>query len=199
VITESDILSALRGVLDPEMPINIVDLGMVEGIDLQATEPRSHEATEGGQQGTGKRAARTDHVRSARVRVDILPTFVGCPALDMIRDDIRDRLLSLPGVQDVSVRFLNNPLWSTDRITEAGRASLKQHGVTVPTTCRADGATTRLPEFVPLTVSRPNEPSPCPFCDSPDTILESRFGPTRCRTIYYCPSCKNSFERLKRI
>lgn len=224
MISEADILSALRGVRDPEMPINIVDLGLVEAIHLaEGTEARRHEGTKGGEQGTGNgewgtgpnpqseipdprsqiadrksSVSNPPNPESTHVQVDVLPTFVGCPALDMIRDDIRDRLLDLPGVDHVTVRFLNDPLWTTDRISAAGRASLKQHGVTVPETSRASGATSRS-KLVPLTVSRPDEPAPCPFCGSAETALESRFGPTRCRMIYYCPACRNTFEHLKRI
>lgn len=202
MITEADILSALRGVRDPEMPINIVDLGLVERVQVAATP---------------KTEAREPKAQPAHVFVDILPTFVGCPALDMIRDNIRDRLLDLPGVVDVTVRFLNNPLWSTDRITPAGRASLRRHGVTVPPLGAPPSPPAAGPAtLVPLTVSAPRagadhacgadhdpgaaaEAVACPFCGSDDTTLESRFGPTRCRMIYYCNACRNSFERLKRI
>lgn len=180
----------LRTVLDPEMPVNIVDLGIVAEVRV-----------EGGE----------------RVAVDITPTFVGCPALDVLRDDIVKRLRAA-GATDIRVQFVNDPVWSVERITDAGREALRQHGVTVPArgsvcsdsrganggahTDAADGrsqtaATCPTTALVPLTIS--TEPVACPFCGDRRTHLESRFGPTRCRTIYYCDACKNQFEHMKAI
>jgi len=171
------ILDVLKTIPDPEMPVSIVDLGLIESV----------------------------HIDNGTVRVDVLPTFIGCPALPMIADDITTRLSALPGVDHVDVEFLHDPPWTVDRITEQGRASLKQHGVTVPPP--GSGAT-RLdiaghhpgsPGFVQLRTSAAPAPIPCPFCDSTDTRLDSAFGPTRCRMIYYCNACRNSFEHLKKI
>lgn len=188
----------LRTVLDPEMPVNIVDLGIVADVRV-----------EGGE----------------RVAVDITPTFVGCPALDVLRADIEKRLRSA-GASAVNVRFVNDPVWSVERISDAGREALRQHGVTVPARgsvrpngpgcCGASGvadsrekltnaanggsqttATCPTTPLVPLTISA--EPVACPFCGDRRTHLESRFGPTRCRTIYYCDACKNQFEHMKAI
>ncbi len=154
-----EVLATLATILDPEMPISIVDLGIVENVQIVPLGPAADEH---------------------RVLITITPTFVGCPALDMIRDQIRRRIGELPRVADVEVRFVNDPPWTVGRISPAGRESLRQHGVTVP-----------------LTVGGAPRNIRCPYCDSPDTQLESRFGPTRCRMIYYCPACRNSFEHLK--
>lgn len=178
--SEKDIRDVLRSVLDPEMPINIVDLGLIEGVALEAVEF-------GGESGTRLRA-----------RIDVLPTFVGCPALDMIRSEIRDRVGDLPDVADVEVRFLNDPAWTVDRISPAGRETLRGFGVTVPE--RGGGcAAASAPRPVALTVSAAPQAVACPFCESSDTVQESRFGPTRCKMIYYCNACRNSFEHLKDI
>lgn len=169
------IMDVLATIPDPEMPISIVDLGIVDDV-------------------------RIDRV-TGDVEVDILPTFVGCPALDMIRDDIVNELSAQAGVHAVRVSFVHEPAWTVDRISEAGRASLKDHGVTVPPAgsglrCGSDAQPVQ--SRATLSISA-GEVVPCPFCDSDDTHLESRFGPTRCRMIYYCEHCRNSFEHLKRV
>ena len=144
--------------------------------------------------------------RGSIVHIDLLPTFIGCPALDMIAGDIRAKVGALPQVESVNVNWFFDPAWSVDRITPAGRNSLREHGVTVPDSAPAPGSGSgngnrlpvaghQAPEFVALRTSL----VPCPFCGSQSTYLDSPFGPTRCRTIYYCQSCKNSFEHLKRV
>jgi len=166
-------MDVLRTVDDPEMPINIVDLGLVENVQIEPV--------------NGEDAS------PAAVTIDLLPTFVGCPALDMIRSDVERAVRELPGVQHVHVEFHYDPPWTVDRITETGRASLQKHGVTVP----ESGSDIKRPmlEFTPLQLST----VACPYCGSSETQLESRFGPTRCRMIYYCRACKNSFEHMKRV
>jgi ring-1,2-phenylacetyl-CoA epoxidase subunit PaaD len=157
MVTQGDILGALRTIDDPEMPINIVDLGLVEKIDLQAA------SKDGG----------------VSVNIEILPTFVGCMALPVIENEIRCRVGALPGVTAVEVHIVYSPPWSVDRINPAGRESLRRHGVSVPGT---------------------GEVSPsCPFCGSAAVRQESAFGPTRCRMIWYCESCRQPFEHLKRL
>ncbi len=163
-------------VRDPEMPISIVDLGLVERVTLEPDRDSGRHAT-----------------------IDLLPTFVGCPALDMIRAEVSDRVGDLPEITRVTVNFLHRPGWSPDRITPAGRAELKAHGVTVPEAGCGGTSTAAQPELVGLTVAGQAPPVPCPYCDSDETECESRFGPTRCRMIFYCRACRNSFEHLKPI
>ncbi len=175
MVTTESIMNVLRTIDDPEMPISIVDLGLVEDVQVQVG-------------GAG-----------ARVSIDILPTFVGCPALEMIADQITDAVGALDGVDRTDVRFVYDPPWSVDRISPAGRASLRDHGVTVP----ERGSSLPLPGHsggfsrgaVELRISAVK----CPFCSSDQTKLESMFGPTRCRMIYYCAACRNSFEHMKRV
>src|SRR5438105_2557950 len=114
MISHDDIMDVLRTIPDPEMPISIVDLGLVERVIVQ--ESGRDEASRAG----------------APVEVDLLPTFIGCPALDMIAGDVRAKVGRISGVASVKVNWLFDPPWSVDRITPAGRASLQEHGVTVP-------------------------------------------------------------------
>jgi ring-1,2-phenylacetyl-CoA epoxidase subunit PaaD len=153
VVSRDAILDVLRTINDPEMPLSIVDLGIVA--DVRA---------EGGPAG--------------HVEIDLLPTFVGCPALPVLEDEIRRRVGRLEGVTGVRVNFRYDPPWTVDRISAAGRESLRRHGVTVPGEAAAPH---------------------CPFCGASSVHLESSFGPTRCRMIYYCEACRNPFEHMKRV
>jgi len=155
MVSRDDILSVLRTIDDPEMAISIVDLGLVERV----------------QDADG------------HVTIDILPTFVGCHALPVIESEIRRKLAAIPGVSSVQVQICYSPPWNVDRITPAGRATLRKHGIAVPES--AD----------PTIETRES----CPWCGSLDIRQESPFGPTRCRTIWYCEACHNPFERLKRV
>ena len=185
MITCESIMDVLREIPDPEMPISIVDLGIVEDVRIEEPSPQP---SSGGPEGRGGKSV---------IDIDITPTFVGCPALDMIRDDIVKAVGALEGVDSVNVNWIYDPPWSVDRISAAGRESLAAHGVTVPS-CGADPAaneTTSATMTVPLRTSA----VACPFCNSDQTRVDSAFGPTRCRMIYYCDACRNAFEHMKRV
>jgi metal-sulfur cluster biosynthetic enzyme len=97
------LLAALAEIQDPEMPINLVDLGLVYGL-------------------------REDR---GRVTVDLTFTAMGCPAADFILSDVRERLLSEPGVREVEVRIVWDPPWTAARMTPAGREALEAWGLSV--------------------------------------------------------------------
>src|SRR5260370_40270028 len=135
MVSKEAILEELRTINDPEMPISIVDLGIVEDVRIE-TDTAS---------GAGAKAS---------VSIDLLPTFVGCPALHAIEEEVRQRVSALLGVAGVEVHFRFDPPWTVDRISAAGREALKQFGVSVP------GLT--------------EVPAPqCPFCGSSAVHLES--------------------------
>ncbi|MCH2136698.1 MAG: phenylacetate-CoA oxygenase subunit PaaJ [Phycisphaerales bacterium] len=160
MVSEADVRLVLDGIDDPELPCSIVQLGLVESV----------------------------HIDEDRVGIELLPTFTGCPALDMIEGDVRAQVSAMDGVATCTVRWRYQPAWSPDRISEAGRNRLHKHGVTTPTACCGEGA-----EAVSLTTSA----VPCPYCGSTRTILDSPFGPTRCRQIHLCEACRNQFEHMK--
>lgn len=152
--------SALADVADPEIPIvSIVALGMVEEVLVD---------------GDG-------------IHVSLLPTFVGCPALDLIRSNVERRLAAfgLP----IDVRFEYRVPWSSDRISPEGRARLQASGFAPPAPVRDDE---------PLLIQL-GRPVPCPNCGSRKTVLESAFGPTQCRAIHHCTACRQPFESFKSI
>ena len=169
MISRDQVFDVLATIPDPEMPISIVDLGLVEAVRIGD---------------------------SNTVEIDLLPTFIGCPALDMIAGDVRAKISALPNVESVRVNWIFDPPWSVDRISDAGRESLREHGVTVPD--RGNHLHVAGHD-APQTVKLRTSAVPCPFCGSNSTYLDSPFGPTRCRTIYYCEGCKNSFEHLKKL
>jgi len=153
VVTEELVRDALSRVKDPEIPVcSITDLGLVERVS----------------------------VTDAAVEVTLLPTFVGCPALDAIREDAERAVGDVAGDRAVRVTYVFDPPWTPDRVTQAGREALRSFGI-----APATGAVR-----VPLSVR-------CPHCGSLATTLESEFGPTPCRSVRYCTSCRNPFEGFK--
>ena len=115
-------------------------------------------------------------VADGRVQVVLLPTFSGCPALDFMAEAVRRKVAELPGVDEVDVSFCLDPAWDTTRITGRGRLALQSFGIAPPGGAPA-----------------------CPYCGSRHTRAASAFGPTRCRSVYYCDACRNPFEQMKAL
>ena len=162
---EQAVWDALGEVPDPEIPaVSVVELGMV----------RSVEAGQG------------------RVRVELLPTFVGCPALEVIRGSVAERLAGMAPTVEVEATFAEP--WSSDRITPVGRRKLRESGFAppAPRTAQPPGQ----PLFATITT---RQAARCPFCGSPDTALENPFGPTLCRAIHWCNQCRQPFEQFKTV
>jgi ring-1,2-phenylacetyl-CoA epoxidase subunit PaaD len=128
-----------------------------------------------------------------RVVVTITPTYSGCPAMDVIRADIRTAL-HRAGYPNAEVVTVLRPAWSTDDITAAGRAKLAAAGIAPPPARgEARGAGQgRVPVPVSLTVR-------CPLCGSPDTEEISRFGSTACKALWRCRACAEPFPHLKAL
>lgn len=161
-IDREAVLAALDGVPDPEIPnVSVVELGMIGDIEI------------------GDDA----------IAVEVLPTFVGCPALEVIRDSVANRLADFGRPVRVTVSFATP--WTTERISPAGREKLRQSGFAPPPSARAGLA---LPMFDVVAA-----PVACPYCGSRNTTLESAFGPTQCRSIRHCADCRQPFEAFKVI
>lgn len=158
-ITRDDVFRWLEDVKDPEIPVlSLPDLGVITDV----------------------------HIDGTKVTVTMTPTFVGCPALDMMKQDIID-VLHGRGIKEVTVEISYREPWSSDKITEKGRAALKNFGLAPP-------SATEL--FTDLDVL---EQVPCPRCNGTDTTLRNPFGPTLCRAIHYCNDCKEAFEQFKPV
>ncbi len=146
-------VEAVRGLLanvhDPEIPtVSIVDLGLVH--DIRVTDDR--------------------------VAVELKPTFVACPALEVIRSTVVDALIPLGRPVDVTFTFAIP--WTTDLLTDAGKRGLRKAGIAPP----AEPSAVR-----------------CPFCDSAEIAMDSLFGPALCRSLFYCRACRQPFEAFKPI
>ena len=124
-----------------------------------------------------------------RVVVTITPTYSGCPAMATMRDDLVHRL-SDAGF-DAEVRVSLSPAWSSDWITERGRQSLVEHGLSAP------GPAPQGPVGLSLLPTR--RALTCPRCGSAEVELTSEFGPTACKAMYRCTSCLEPFEHVKEI
>jgi len=114
--------------------------------------------------------------------------FMGCPALEVMRRAMEEKVEALGGDPEVAV--IQDDSWSTDRISPAGREKLREAGFAPPTP-RAAGATTL--------VQLQSKAFRCPYCGSTETRLENIFGPTPCRSIRWCESCRQPFEQFKTI
>jgi ring-1,2-phenylacetyl-CoA epoxidase subunit PaaD len=159
---EDAVWDALAEVMDPEIPaVSVVDMGMIKSVE----------------------------VTGARARVVVLPTFTGCPAVPIIRDDVTAAVAAVEGINEVEVDFSYDPPWTTDRITTEGRDKLRRFGLAPPT---GQG---------PVLVTEIGLPKAavCPFCGSRNTRNENPFGPTPCRAVYYCEECRNPFEQFKPV
>lgn len=125
-----------------------------------------------------------------RVRVEITPTYAGCPAMDTIREDIRTALHDA-GRDDVDIVTVLSPPWSTDMISAEGRAALARAGIAPPSpggTSPSPGGTVML-SIAPL----------CPRCGSGRTEEISRFGATACQSLWRCLACQEPFDHVRRF
>ena len=164
--------AALDEVPDPEIPaISVVELGVIGGFAFEPT-------ARGGE----------------RLTVDLLPTFVGCPAIDVMRDQVGERLRGLELADEVEVRISFAVPWTSDRISPEGREKLRASGF-APPALMAVGAPS-VPETDLLTMA---VVATCPYCSSRNTALENPFGPTLCRAIYHCADCRQPFEQFKAV
>jgi ring-1,2-phenylacetyl-CoA epoxidase subunit PaaD len=120
---------------------------------------------------------------TGRVTVTITPTYSGCPAMDVIRSDIRSALAAA-GYTDVDVVTQLAPAWSTDLISQSGREKLVAAGIAPPARPAAG------PVPVALSVR-------CPRCGSPDTQRLSAFGSTACKALWRCRACREPFDEIK--
>jgi ring-1,2-phenylacetyl-CoA epoxidase subunit PaaD len=158
-VESEHIWQLLEEVKDPEIPVvSIVELGMIRNVGFA----------------------------DDKVYVTITPTFIGCPALDVIQQDITQKLQE-SGIDKLEVKVSLSQPWTSDWITEEGRNKLKEFGLSPPP--RHGGE-------LEMAIT---EIAPCPYCDSDKTVLKNSFGPTLCRAIYFCNNCHQPFEQFKQI
>lgn len=154
------IWSLLETVYDPEVPVlSIVDLGIVREVRMSDGHPE----------------------------IVITPTYSGCPAMDVIRMNIRMTLLQ-HGFTDIKLTTVLSPAWTTDWMSEKGKQQLKAYGIAPPTP---------IPMVCDLGLFQPNEAIACPHCGSYHTTMISEFGSTACKALYRCEDCREPFDYFK--
>jgi ring-1,2-phenylacetyl-CoA epoxidase subunit PaaD len=165
VIVREDPRAVVASVSDPELPtLTIEDLGILGDVTVE--------------EGT--------------VVVAVTPTYSGCPAMDVIHDDIVTSLRRA-GYDAVEVRVQLAPAWSSDRITATGRRKLAAAGIVPPGPARAPETS------IPLTLHPAEQRLSCPLCGSVATEETSRFGATACKSLHRCRGCGEPFEHFKAL
>ncbi|MDH3711041.1 MAG: phenylacetate-CoA oxygenase subunit PaaJ [Cyclobacteriaceae bacterium] len=155
---KEDVLLWLAEVMDPEIPVvSLIDLGVIREVSVDA---------------------------KGKVMVEMTPTFVGCPAMDYMKKEV-EQVLTDHQVKDFEVNVSFESQWSSNDITDNGRAALKKFGLAPP------------PKYQLIPDLEILDQVPCPYCDSDNTTLNTPFGPTLCRSMHYCHNCKQAFEQFK--
>jgi ring-1,2-phenylacetyl-CoA epoxidase subunit PaaD len=158
MVTAERVWEALGEIPDPEIPaISLVDLGVIRDVAVE----------------------------DDRVRVEFTPTFLGCPATEMMQTLMAERIRDLGAEPEIEIATEG---WTSDRITPEGRRKLEESGFAPP-----NGSAPATLLQIQTTVHR------CPSCGSTDTRLENLFGPTPCRSIRYCNACRQPFEQFKTV
>lgn len=155
--TKEKIWEVLKTVYDPEIPVlSIIDLGIVRNVKVN------------------------DEI----MEVIITPTYSGCPAIDVIAMNVRMALIK-EGFLSIKISQQLSPAWTTDWMTESGKAKLKSYGIAPP------AAKTFDKNYLENIVVE------CPLCHSTNTRLVSQFGSTSCKALYQCNDCKEPFDYFK--
>ena len=147
----------LSVITDPEIPVvTIQEMGMIKDVNISGSS----------------------------VEVLLTPTYTGCPAMNLIEQDIK-MTLHAGGVDDVNVKLVYDPAWTTDWMTDIAKAKMKLYGIAPPLTssCNSERFTDNMIE--------------CPHCGSKHTQMISRFGSTACKSLFTCKTCLESFEYFK--
>lgn len=157
--TKNEIFELLTHVPDPEIPVlNIMELGIIRDVRYE----------------------------NDLLTIDITPTYSGCPAIEVMKEDICSILL-LNGIPKFELNLVYSPAWTTDWISEEALLKLKRYGIAPPSGINKD---------IALEV---DENIKCPFCESETTELRSWFGSTACKSLYFCNSCNQPFEHFKKF
>ena len=155
---KEEVLTLLDEVKDPEIPVvSLVEMGILRAVEVDGV----------------------------KVTVTLTPTFAGCPAMQMMQTEVRERLLAA-GFETVEIKISNDPPWSSNWITEEARRKLQAFGIAPPPPIHSGELEIALSQAVS-----------CPYCGSKNTHQKNSFGPGLCRSIYYCNDCQQPFEQFK--
>jgi ring-1,2-phenylacetyl-CoA epoxidase subunit PaaD len=168
-----DVLWAwLAEVPDPEIPVvSVIDLGIVRNVEW------------------------SEHDSDTAV-ITVTPTYSGCPATDVIGQQIREELLNR-GVPRVELRVQLSPPWTTDWLTEDGRQKLKAYGIAPPTERSSAPQSAMAASLLTLGLGGDTPSLVCPRCGSTNNEMISRFGSTPCKSLHRCLDCREPFDHFK--
>lgn len=156
MMTKEEIINILSEVNDPEIPVlSIADLGILRKVE----------------------------VSGEKIRIQITPTYSGCPAMETIQEDIRSAL-ARHGLKNVDINQSLSPAWTTEWMTEKGKRKLQDYGIAAP---HANGCS----------LQGEDHPESCTHCHSKNIELISRFGSTSCKALYRCLDCQEPFDYFK--
>lgn len=159
MVSTTDIWQWMEEVFDPEIPVlTVVDLGVVREVALENNQPV----------------------------ITITPTYSGCPAMNMIEEEIKAKLIA-EGFDNPQVKTVLHPAWTTDWMSEAGKKKLEEYGIAPP----AGGSVDKKDLFGEHDAVR------CPQCQSENTHMISQFGSTACKAMYQCDDCLEPFDYFK--
>ena len=165
--TREGVMEILTGVKDPELPvIDIVELGIVRDVVFE----------------------------NDGVRIDVTPTYSGCPAMEVIERDIV-AVLEARGLGKVTVKVVFSPSWTSDWLSGDTKQKLRDYGIAPPWAVEENAG--GIAELVSLRRARPT--TECPYCGSANTEERSEFGSTACKAIHFCNSCHQPFDRFKTL
>lgn len=165
------VFEILETVSDPEVPVlSVIDLGIVRSIEVIPSPPSGGQGVEGW-----------------GVTIFITPTYTGCPAIDVMKINIRMALM-LEGFTNITITEVLSPAWTTDWMSENGKEKLKAYGIAPPQYRQAVCTPDSFQE---------EEAIQCPLCNSYHTRLVSQFGSTACKALYQCNDCKEPFDYFK--
>ena len=161
-IVKEQIIEFLKEIPDPEIPvINIVELGIVRDIQISMDQ----------------------------ISISITPTYMGCPAMKIIEDDIIS-ILKSKGLMNIQIKTILSPSWTTDWISDEARNKLKGYGIAPPEKASEDKGYLFTKGLKTIT---------CPHCNSTKTEMKSQFGSTACKALYICKACLEPFDYFKCI
>jgi ring-1,2-phenylacetyl-CoA epoxidase subunit PaaD len=161
--TRAEVLAILDSVMDPEVPVlSVRELGIVRDVSIDDT---------------------------GSVTVTVTPTYSGCPAIQVIEDDVVSAIHAA-GIADVRIVTTYAPAWTSDWIAPEARAKLKAYGIAPPSAAESGGL---------VQLMRARATVQCPYCDSLDTEVRSEFGSTACKSVQWCRACGQPFEGFKAI
>jgi len=163
--TIEEVWKVLENVKDPEIPvISVLDMGIITAVQIRNAKSTIHD-----------------------IEVTMTPTFVGCPAIGVMKKNIEEEVKKL-GFDRVTVLVDYETRWTSDRMKPEAKVKLEKFGLAPPAELKDEELSEEMLNKVR-----------CPHCGSTDTTLRSAFGSTLCRAIRFCYSCKQGFEQFKPI